>query len=62
LGSTLGAVLRDRRVPEPTATLAAQTAVTVFHLAFTQWIAADEDRTMVDLSHERLAALASLVP
>jgi AcrR family transcriptional regulator len=62
LGSTLGDVLRDRGVPEPTATLAAQTAVTVFHLAFTQWIAPDEHRTMVELSHERLAALASLVP
>ena len=62
LGSTLGEVLRERGVREPAATLAAQTAVTVFHLAFTRWIDPDEDRSMVDLSHERLAALASLVP
>lgn len=62
LGSTLGEVLRARGVPEPSASLAAQTVVTVFHMAFTQWIADDEHRSMPELAHERLDALASLLP
>jgi AcrR family transcriptional regulator len=57
----LGEVLRDRGVPEPAATLAAETGVTVFHLSFQQWIAPGEDRTLAAIARERLDALASLV-
>jgi len=57
----LGEVLRDRGVPEPAATIAAETAVTVFHLSFAQWIADDEDRPFAQIAHERLDALTSLV-
>ncbi|PCN48597.1 TetR family transcriptional regulator [Curtobacterium sp. 'Ferrero'] len=57
----LGALLRDRAVPEPTATIAAETAVTVFHLSFQQWIAPDEDRSFAEVVAERLAALTDLV-
>jgi AcrR family transcriptional regulator len=35
--------LRDRGVAEPAASLAAQSAVTVFHVAFARWIAALEE-------------------
>ncbi|ROP61105.1 TetR/AcrR family transcriptional regulator [Curtobacterium sp. ZW137] len=57
----LGEVLRDRGVPEPVATLAAETGVTVFHLSFQQWIAPGEDRSLATIARERLDALTSLV-
>ncbi|MBA8990871.1 AcrR family transcriptional regulator [Curtobacterium pusillum] len=57
----LGEVLRDRGVPEPAATMAAETAVTVFHLSFAQWIAEGEDRSFSAIAHERLDALTNLV-
>ncbi len=57
----LGALLRDRGVPEPAATIAAETAVTVFHLTFQRWIAPGEERSFEDIAAERLDALASLV-
>lgn len=57
----LGALLRDRGVGEPTATIAAETAVTVFHLTFQQWIAPDEERSFEDIAAERLDALTELV-
>jgi AcrR family transcriptional regulator len=61
LATRLGEVFRARGVPEPAATIAAQTAGTVFHLSFAQWIADDEDRTFPELVHERLDALAAVV-
>lgn len=57
----LGEVLRGRGIPEPAATMAAETAVTVFHLSFAQWIADDEDRPFAAITRERLDALTSLV-
>lgn len=61
LKARLGEVLRGRGVPEPVATMAAEAAVTVFHLSFAQWIAPDEDRPFAAIAHERLDALTSLV-
>ncbi|MBF4613176.1 TetR/AcrR family transcriptional regulator [Curtobacterium sp. VKM Ac-1376] len=61
LKASLGEVLRDRGVAEPVATMAAETAVTVFHLSFAQWIAADEDRPFAAIAHERVDALTNLV-
>ena len=57
----LGALLRDRGVGEPGATIAAETAVTVFHLTFQQWIAPGEERPFEDIATERLDALSELV-
>ncbi|MGN6407340.1 MAG: TetR/AcrR family transcriptional regulator [Curtobacterium sp.] len=57
----LGEVLRDRGVPEPAATIAAETAVTVFHLSFAQWITDDEERPFATIAQERLDALTALV-
>ncbi|MGG7308450.1 TetR/AcrR family transcriptional regulator [Curtobacterium sp. AB451] len=57
----LGEVLRDRGVPEPAATMAAETAVTVFHLSFAQWIAPGEERSFAAIVDERLDALTELV-
>ncbi|PZE83285.1 MULTISPECIES: TetR family transcriptional regulator [unclassified Curtobacterium] len=59
LGRRLAEVLRGRGVPEPAATLLAQSGVTVFHLAFAQWIAPGETRTLPELATERLDALAA---
>ncbi|OIH94323.1 TetR/AcrR family transcriptional regulator [Curtobacterium sp. MCBA15_001] len=57
----IGEVLRARGVPEPAATLAAETGITVFHLSFQQWIAPGETRSMEAITHERLSALTELV-
>ena len=57
----IGEALRERGVGEPEATLAAETAVTVFHLSFQQWIAPDEDRSLQAVTRERLDALTALV-
>jgi AcrR family transcriptional regulator len=59
LSTRLAELFRERGVPEPAATLVAQSGVTVFHLAFSQWIAPDETRTLPELATERLDALAS---
>ncbi|SDQ60743.1 transcriptional regulator, TetR family [Curtobacterium sp. UNCCL20] len=57
----LGEVFRDRGVAEPVATITAETAVTVFHLSFAQWITAGEDRPFSTIARERLDALTELV-
>ncbi len=56
-----GCHLRTHGVAEPAATIAAETAVTVFHLSFARWIAEDEDRDFGTIVHERLDALAEVV-
>lgn len=61
LATTLAAALRDRGVADPTATLAAESGVTVFVVAFGRWIAPGEDRSLFALEDEGLAALRDLV-
>ena len=43
LGAAAAAALRARGVPDPTATLAAETGVTVFRLGFEQWVTGPGD-------------------
>ncbi|MDM7890606.1 TetR/AcrR family transcriptional regulator [Curtobacterium caseinilyticum] len=57
----LGTSLRTHGIGEPAATIAAETAVTVFHLSFAQWIADGEDRDFATIVHERLEALTEVV-
>ena len=52
--------LRERGVAEPAATLAAHSAVTVFHVAFARWIAADDQTTFATCVAESADALRSL--
>jgi len=52
--------LHKRGVTEPTASLAAHSAVTVFHVAFAQWIAADEPPSFADCIADAAAALRAL--
>jgi AcrR family transcriptional regulator len=60
LASVVAEQLRSRAVPEPTATLAAHSCVTVFEVAFTQWISDGEDRSLIDIERAALAELATL--
>lgn len=60
LAAALGSALRDRGLPEPTATIAAQSGVTVFAVAFGQWIAEGETRPFPELGREGLMTLADL--
>ncbi|PZE23173.1 MULTISPECIES: TetR/AcrR family transcriptional regulator [unclassified Curtobacterium] len=52
--------LRARDVDEPTATLAAETGTMVFRLAFEQWIADDETRSVPEIARERFEQLDAL--
>jgi AcrR family transcriptional regulator len=62
LAAALGSGLRDRGVPEPDASLAAQAGIAVFQVAFGRWVTAE---TETDLAAEmrflldRLPAVAS---
>ena len=56
----LGELLRQRGIPEPTATLAAETGVTIFHLSFQQWIADKEQRSMSEIARERLDVMVAM--
>jgi AcrR family transcriptional regulator len=62
LATTVAAALRARGVMEPAATLAAESGVTVFKVAFAQWIADGEDRSLDEIEQqvmEQLAGVAS---
>lgn len=60
LGTALAAALRERGVPDPTATLSAQSGVTVFHVAFRQWITDGEERSLAELEREMFTQLTTL--
>ena len=60
LATAITAALHDRGVPEPAATLSAESGVTVFRLAFAQWIAPGSKRSLVDLEREIFAELGAL--
>lgn len=60
VATTLADALRARGIDEPAATLAAQTGITVFGIAFTQWIAEDEQRSLADIATDVLRELVTL--
>jgi AcrR family transcriptional regulator len=60
LGGAIATALRDRGIPEPHATLAAESGVTVFGVAFRQWIADGEERSLADIESAVLADLRTL--
>ncbi len=66
LASALAGALRSRGVAEPAATLAAQSGVTVFGVAFSQWITDGEHRSFADVERtvwrELTAMSAGLAP
>ena len=60
LASAIADSLRGRGIDEPAATLAAQSAATVFGIAFTQWIRKGERRSLADISADVLHELQTL--
>jgi len=62
LGAALTEELRAHGVPAPDAPLAAETGVTVFHVAFRLWIAEEEDRSLLEIEQEVLGRLSAIVP
>lgn len=61
LATSLATALRARGVPDPTATLSAESAVTVFRLAFEQWIADGERRSLAEIESAMFGHLSALV-
>ncbi len=60
LSAGVGEALRERGVPEPAATLAAQSAVTAFQVAFTRWVEQDHPPTIATCIADAAAALRAL--
>jgi AcrR family transcriptional regulator len=60
LGTAVAAALRDRGVPEPAATLTADTGVAVLRVAFTRWLGDGQAQPLPEVMHEMLRELAAL--
>jgi len=60
IGISIAAALRDRGASEEAATLAAQTGMTVFHVAFARWVDQDDPDALPRLIDESLAELRTL--
>jgi len=60
LATALAAALRSHGVPAATATLAAESGVTVFGVAFGTWITEGELRSLLDLEREAMAELVAI--
>jgi AcrR family transcriptional regulator len=60
LASALAGALRLRGVQDPAAILAAQSGVTVFHVAFAQWLAEEERRPFAQIQQDVLRELTAL--
>ena len=63
VAAAIKGALTDRGVPATTAILAAQTGVTVFHVAFGEWVAQDDPtalRRLIDESLQALRAVAAV--
>jgi AcrR family transcriptional regulator len=57
LSGAIAATLRERGVPEPAASLTAESGISVFQIAFQRWIEVDNTRTFSEIITESLAAL-----
>ncbi|GAA2871598.1 TetR family transcriptional regulator [Nonomuraea rubra] len=60
LAAAVAGALRARGVDDLAATLAAESGVTVFRIAFAQWLREDEPRSLADLTAEVLRELLAL--
>ena len=52
LAAAVAGALRDRGTPEPAASLAAETGIAVFRIAFDLWVEEPNRRTFTELIHE----------
>ncbi|WP_066514457.1 TetR family transcriptional regulator [Curtobacterium ammoniigenes] len=60
LSAALGTALEERGVSPVRARLAAETATTVFHVAFGQWIATDDEKSLADIIDALLGELGDV--
>jgi AcrR family transcriptional regulator len=56
----IAAALRDRSVSEPTASLAAQSGMAVFHVGFVEWVSPQNTRPFREIIADSLAALRGI--
>ena len=61
LASAVAGALRDRGVPEPTASLAAETGVAVFKIAFVRWIGEPGQPDLPGIIHESMQELRGVL-
>lgn len=57
---TLAGALRERGVSDPAATLAAETGIAVFRVAFVRWVEGDDERGLPELIRDSLDELKAL--
>lgn len=57
LTAAIASTLRERGFAEPAASLTAHSCISVFQIAFQEWIAADNSRTLAHIVTESLAGL-----
>jgi AcrR family transcriptional regulator len=60
LAAAMATALHDRGIPEPAATLAAQSGVTVFRVSFAEWIADGSQRAFADIQTAMFDELGAL--
>ncbi|MHA3704169.1 helix-turn-helix domain-containing protein [Jatrophihabitans sp. YIM 134969] len=60
IGAALAAGLRDRGVPEPEASLTADTGIVVFRQGFARWAFAAEDRPLLEVMTELFQQLRAI--
>ena len=60
LASALAGALRDRGVPEPGASLAAEAGVAIFKVSFERWVSGAQPRPLSELIRESLQDLKSV--
>jgi AcrR family transcriptional regulator len=60
LAAAMAGALRERHVPEPAASLAAEAGIAVFRIAFERWIAADCRPDLAQLIRESLGELKAV--
>jgi AcrR family transcriptional regulator len=58
--AAIAAVLRQRGVGEPQATMAAESGMTVLRVAFEQWARGDDGRDLAAIMHDSLATLRAV--
>ncbi len=61
LASAVAGALRDRGIPEPAATLAAETGVAVFKAAFARWISEQCQQDLPGIIRESMEALKGML-
>jgi AcrR family transcriptional regulator len=62
LAEVVARALRDRGTEEPAASLAAQTAMAIFHVAFTRWVSTTHRETFLEQLREARETLLTFVP